>query len=458
VANSLPFSLETQPAHIRQALTRPQDDVILTYKGETYNLGQLHALASGFASTLKEASGPRCVALYLHSPFHLLAAILGAWKAEHEPVLIDPTSRSEIQTIIEQTPTISFIAHPSHLPDHTRILPWPQTSDTQSPHTWKMPAVESPFVSFFTSGSEGRSKLVPKLGRQVYAHVGSASHMLGAPRGCRTVSFVPLFHILGFSYGLMVPLRMGGACVAMAGQPPAAMKQALLQHRPDMVVGTAIHYRFLNAILEDGEQLPDAIYISSGAPLPANVRDRFFEKTGHRIHELYGSTETAGIAMRIGSAPWRPYPGAEVKIEDERLCVRSPWTHADPQCPWYQTHDIAEPDGDGFQLLGRAGNIIKIGGKRFSSAEVEQAIRQHPEVEDVAAVPYQRHGDEPALAAFVVTKDASTLDARALREALSQQLAPFKLPRTITFLPSLPRKKLQKLDYATLRALAQETA
>ncbi len=461
----LPFSLEEEPERLRRSLARDGKTVIIEEQGRIFNLSELRRQAFAVAKTLKEqivlsddrsfkTKQPHPVGIYLKSPFLLTAAIIGVWGTGMVPVLIDPSSKREIETLQRLLPEIHFLATSDHPPEAPFIaLPEPADKEIVP----QVPALDAPMVFFFTSGSEGEAKLVLKKGRQIYAHVGAASEMLQLPQGCQTLSFVPLFHILGFSYGLMASLRKEGNFIVLVGATPQAMLKTLLHHQPNVVVASAVHYRYLNAVIEEKASFPEAVYISSGAPLPANVGKKFKQKTGKTITELYGSTETAGIARRQGEQPWTPYPSVHFRIEDGHLWVKSAW--ADPENPdnWVQTHDIAEEDGEGFCLLGRAGNIIKIGGKRFSTTEVEQAAKRHPKIDDAAAVTYERFG-ETALALFVVMKKEHSLSTDEIRQFLATQLAAFKMPRTITFLETLPRKKLQKLDYENLRILARQQA
>jgi len=432
----------------------PAEKVFLREGPRARTIGELRrsaaAVAGRLAGELPSDGGPfPPVAVYVRSPFDLAAGILGAWKARALPILVDPSSRREIEALAGELPGVRFLADDDLLPPGRGIpLPPPAGDEPIRP-----PGPEEPIVAFFTSGSEGRPKLIRKVGRQVYAHARAVARMLGLPPAPRALSYAPLYHILGFSYGFMVPLLAGGETSLVTGESPAAMLEALVGLQPDLVVATAVHYRFLDAVLPPGgAEIPDAVYISSGAPLHPRDREEFEAKTGRKITELYGSTETAGIARRIGDEPWMPYPGVRFRIDGDRLLVRSPWADPDDPDRWVPTHDAVEPDGEGFRLRGRASGIAKVGGKRFSTLEVEACLRTCPGVDDAAAVLYERDG-EPALAAFVVLA-AGGPSLAEVRSFLAARLAPFKVPRTLEALPALPRGKLEKLDYAELRRLA----
>ena len=146
------------------------------------------------------------------------------------------------------------------------------------------------------------------------------------------------------------------------------------------------------------------------------------------------------------SVRWR------IDAETARLEVMSPWGGG-KEGAWLSTDDAAEPHGeDGFRLLGRLDHVVKVGGKRFSSVEVEQALRAMPCVAEAAVIPYQRFG-EPAIAAVIAPEPGVVLDEAAARAFLAQRLATYKLPRTILVLPALPRGSHDKIDYQALRAM-----
>jgi len=171
------------------------------------------------------------------------------------------------------------------------------------------------------------------------------------------------------------------------------------------------------------------------------------------VHDFYGSTELGGVAYRTWPHAYRPMPGVAWRIDAPRdeLFVTSPWGSSG-QDAWVATGDAAEPEDDGgFRLLGRLDHVVKVGGKRFSTVEVEQALRAMPAVLDAAVFTYVRFG-ETAIAAAVVGEPGAAGEA-GVRAFLSERLAPYKLPRTILFLPALPRGSHDKVDAQALRAL-----
>ena len=128
---------------------------------------------------------------------------------------------------------------------------------------------------------------------------------------------------------------------------------------------------------------------SSAAPLDPGDAACFLEKTGVAVTEIYGSTETGGVATRADGGKegfWTPYACIEWKILSERLCVRSDFIS--PDLPrdaegYFITSDrVSQVEGNLFRFLGRADHIVKIAGKRVDLEEIRERIRRIPGVTD----------------------------------------------------------------------------
>ena len=104
-------------------------------------------------------------------------------------------------------------------------------------------------------------------------------------------------------------------------------------------------------------------------------------------------------------------------------------------------------------MLGRSDSVVKVGGRRFSLAEIVQTAQSSPLVEAAHAVTYSRYG-ELAVALFVVPRRPASLTSADVRSLMAERLAPFKIPRTIRVLDELPSRGIGKVDDATLRLMA----
>jgi len=205
--------------------------------------------------------------------------------------------------------------------------------------------------------------------------------------------------------------------------------------------------------------------VSGSAPLPASLHAEIESATGQRVLERYGMTETLMLVSnpeagerRPGTVGW-PLPGVELRLAGEpaEIEVRGPnvfsgyWERPDANAEaftedgFFRTGDLGSIDEDGYvRIVGRARELIISGGYNVYPREVEDAILGHPSVEEVAVVgePSPEWGER--VAAYVVL--SAPLELEALRTELAGSLAPFKHPRALHAVASLPRNALGKVQ------------
>jgi acyl-coenzyme A synthetase/AMP-(fatty) acid ligase len=412
--------------------------------GEGWTVGRLLAYAGDIERATPPGTG-RLVAVRSHSAAFVIAALLGLWKAGRCPLLVDPALTLEPGGLRTRGERISVIA-PAGVAD-----PWSDVAVTESrgdPVPPGFPRPDACEVAFFTSGSTGEPKVVRKTASQLAEQYAVEAPWLGMSAGVSTLCLVPAFHILGYIYGFYWPGASAGTAVFNRVQSPQQWIDQVRERRPSLVVGVPAHYRLMSQVLSDA--LPPAIYLCSGAPLDPAICDEFQRRAGSPVHQVYGSTETGGIATRVGSGPWRPFPTLawQIREADGRLLVRSAWQ--DVPDDWHPTGDAAEAEGDTFRLLGRVDSVVKIGGRRFSSGEIVQVALEEPRVDRAHAIVYSRFG-ELAVALFAVPKPGVALTPAELRTFVAGRLAPFKVPRTIQVVSELPTRGIGKVDESALR-------
>src|SRR5262249_15898359 len=125
----------------------------------------------------------------------------------------------------------------------------------------------------------------------------------------------------------------------------------------------------------------------------------------------------------------------------------APGTAAALRDGWLHTGDLGTRDGDGFFFVtGRVKDVIITGGENVSPTEIEDVLRRHPDVADVAVIgtPHPRFGEQ--VTAVVVRRDGGAVDAAALVQFAGLHLAGFKKPRRIEFVAALPRNAANKVQ------------
>lgn len=169
-------------------------------------------------------------------------------------------------------------------------------------------------MAFFTSGSTGEPKVVVKRSRQLASQHAEEAPWLGLTGPVSVLSLVPAFHILGYIYAFSTPAAGRGSTEFTRASSPQAWVARIREGPPRVVVGVPLHFRLMSQVLS--EPLPEATYICSGGPLSPAVAEQFHRRAGHEVLQVYGSTETGGIATRIGLGPWRPFPGLRWRVRD----------------------------------------------------------------------------------------------------------------------------------------------
>jgi malonyl-CoA/methylmalonyl-CoA synthetase len=352
------------------------------------------------------------------------------------------------------------------------------------------PAPEAPALMLFTSGTTGRPKGVVTSHAALAATCASLEEAWGWRPDDRLLHVLPLHHTHGVVVALLGAL-WAGASVRFAPFDARGTWEDLAGATVFMAVPT-IHAKLLDAF-EAAAPPTQArwaaharalrLVTSGSAALPPSLFHRVARVAGRPPLERYGMTEI-GMALsnpldgpRLPGAVGRPLPGVTVDVvaEDGRpaapdepgeLRVRSPQLflgyHGDPEATAraydeqgrFRTGDTGVRDRDGVvRLLGRTStDILKSGGYKLSALEIEEALREHPAIADVAVVglPDETWGDQ-VTACVVLRQGAAPLDLAGLRAWAKERLAPYKIPRALHLLDALPRNPMGKVQKGELR-------
>jgi acyl-coenzyme A synthetase/AMP-(fatty) acid ligase len=319
-------------------------------------------------------------------------------------------------------------------------------------------------LTLFTSGSTGEPKRIEKCLRQLAAEVAVQEAQWGASLGeAPVLATVPHHHIYGLLFRLLLPLSGGRAFeIAPAFAPEDLLARARLLGRVSVVSSPAQLTR-MPALVDLTELAPRlALCFSSGGPLPLDAAQAFAAAVGQAPVEVFGSTETGGIAWRRQgevSTPWTPFASVLcAQDRDGALSVRSPFLP--DAAPWLCS-DAAEFLDDGrFVLKGRLDRVVKLEEKRLSLPEQEARLAEHPWVS--AAALLVRPGRRQTLCAVLaLSADGVAAQAhyakrdfdRQLRTHLARHYEPVLLPRRWRHVAALPLTERGKLCQRSLNAL-----
>jgi acyl-coenzyme A synthetase/AMP-(fatty) acid ligase len=257
-------------------------------------------------------------------------------------------------------------------------------------------------------------------------------------------------------YGLetSVLAAMRGPVSMHDGRPfyPVDVAAALREVPPPRaLVSTPVHLR---ALVASGLAFPRlARVLSATAPLDAGLAASLETLFGCEVVEIYGCTELGSMASRrtAVSTGWRFFAGFEANADGGTAVVAAAHLPAPVRLP-----DKLEFGDDGsFLLVGRDSDLVKVGGKRTSIAEVTRLIMAIPGVTDAVVFSPTEESAAVRLAAFVVSPSA---DAEAVRSALRLVLDPVFIPRPILMVAALPRGATGKLAHDVVRRMFAEGA
>jgi O-succinylbenzoic acid--CoA ligase len=293
-----------------------------------------------------------------------------------------------------------------------------------------------------TSGTTGAAKGVELTYANHAASARASADALGVEEGDRWLCPLPLHHV----GGLNVLIRSAINATTVVVHPRFDVGRV----RDALEAGEATLASLVPTMLA---RLRDAGLCSApglraialgGGPVPAGLLD-WASETGIPVVPVYGMTETC--SQVVAGSPGRPLAGVEVEVApDGEILVRGPMVAPGALAPdgWLHTGDLGRLDADGrLEVLGRLKELIVSGGENVAPLEVERVLLAHPAVAEagVAGVPDPEWGE--AVTAFVVL--AEPVEPEELRAWARDHLEPFKLPKAIHAVDSLPRNSGGKL-------------
>ncbi|AXQ29299.1 4-coumarate--CoA ligase [Solimonas sp. K1W22B-7] len=419
--------------------------------GRDLCFGEFRAAVSGWQSAFRRQPGKRW-ALYSGDAYACASALFGAWHAGKTVVLPGDA----------QPETLARLAH--EVDGFAGNLPQALVPDRDAPD---MPFAslggDEPVLQLYTSGSSGEPVAIGKQLRQLDAELLTLQSCWGPSLvDTRIHASVSHQHIYGLLFGLLWPLAAGRAFAVQRLAFPEEMAQVLAE-RPCAVVSSPAHLKRLPQSLDwTGAQKQLRMVFSSGGPLPEAAVSLVRELLGHAPLEIYGSSETGGIAWRqrhTAEAGWRALPGVELRIEPAApLALRS--AHL-PDADWFQGSDRARWLADGsFLLEGRSDRIVKLEEKRLSLDAMERQLLAGGLLDelrllvlDEARATLAGVAVPSAAGQHLLQQDGKTALNQALRQQLSALVEPMALPRRWRYVAALPVNSQGKTTQAQLAAL-----
>jgi len=438
----------------RAAQTPVCRDATRAGRAATLDFAAFRARVSAIAAQLLEAPGaPQRYALCIEDTFDFACALFALFACGKEPVIPANATPGYLADLADAYDAVLTDADLPALEDH------------RAPAAGFAPgfgAIEPTApLTLYTSGSSGVPKAVHKTLAQFDAEVQTLEREWGVTLGDATVlASVPHRHIYGLLFRVLWPLAAGRPFDRSAIGEPQQLQARIDLYGTTALVATPAQLSRWPALPGFATLTPaPRVFFSSGGPLAHEAALDYAQAFGAAPTEIYGSTETGGIAWRRQSdtPAWQPLNGIEARHgADGALEVRSPHLGHDG---WHRTDDAAQFDANGrFNLRGRLDRIVKLDGKRVSLPELEARLALHPYVAQAAAVPLAGASRERVGVLVVLTEAGSAAlcsEGRiALAKTLHRHLADYfdavVLPRRWRFRIALPFDARGKLTAAAL--------
>jgi long-chain acyl-CoA synthetase len=495
------------------ARRRPEAPAVVA-GGRRLTWGELDAVvdraAAGYAG-LGLQPGSR-VAVALPNGPDWLAAVLGALRAGMTAVPVNTAyTDPELEHVLTDSSAALLVSATDRPPlAGVRVCAGPPAADGPAPEAPDDPSALS-FLCY-TSGTTGRPRGAMLTAAALRANQDQCL-ALDVPvvrEDDRVLLVLPLFHVYGLNAGFGLVAATGACAVLMEGFDPRASLAVMAGEQVTAVPGAPPMYQAWLAAADAAGSDADlrrgfaAVRVASSgaAPLPRETWTAMRERAAVTVWEGYGLTEAAPVvASTLASGRAKPecigaaLPGLELQLRDTaategqtggdhgdgaggdgaadphgdphegpgEIWVRGPnlfsgyWPDgADgPDADgWLGTGDLAYRDADGdLHLADRRSDLILVSGFNVYPAEVERVLDAHPAVAEsaVIGVPDPRTGS--AVRAVVVLAEGAQLTVEELRAHAAGQLARYKLPTSVNFLPALPHSLTGKVSRARLREL-----
>ncbi|MGF1469673.1 MAG: class I adenylate-forming enzyme family protein [Sandaracinaceae bacterium] len=435
----------------------PADAVAWDDRGEV-TAGELRADVGALASALAPGAGDAEVVVVCQDRYRFAVALFAAWRRGLR-VALTPSAEAEAIREVRQRPGVLTVLH--DVDGTERGLDVRAALAAGRGAAGPAPLVPPPgvAVTLFTSGSTGAPAACPKTGDQLLGEAQLLVDHFGLARGGRVLPLVPPHHIYGLLFGVLRPLLAGAAFHRRTPLAPDRIARAMGSAGGTelTLVAVPVHLRALAGAPPEAFGAGVDRVFSSAAPLPPHVASAVRERLGWTVTEVFGSTETGGIAWRDsgGRGPWRPLPGIAVRAdEDGALLLDSPFLPPEAPRPYRSADRIQLGEGGTFVHLGRSDGVVKVGGFRVALAEVEERLGSVPGVEDVAALAVEVEGARGQ--EIWVVAVAPALRPADLRASLKGVLPAVARPRRIRLVPALPRGPRGKARREDLMALFQD--
>ena len=420
----------------------------------------------------------------------LLTSMFAAWRlgaavTPVNPALTAPEARYQVDDAAPALVVADEASAPKLRDGSRPVIALTEVASPPAPAAPPPPVSADPgtrALLIYTSGTTGRPKGVVLDHANIAATAGLVAAWFEMTGDTRSLLVLPLFHVDGIVVSVVSPLLAGGSAVIGQRFDATNFWAAVARARPSFFSAVPTIFARL-ASLPGGQPGTSSLRyaICGAAPMPAGLIGEFEQRFGVPVVEGYGLTEgTVCCTANPLHGPRKPgtvgvpLPGVDVAVVDGhdlplpagqagevvvrgpnvmRGYLRRPKESAQAlRGGWLHTGDVGRLGEDGYlTLVDRIKDIIIRGGENIYPKEIEDVLRAHPAVLEVAVVgqPDPELGEQPV--AFAVLRHGHDASPAELIEHCRASLARYKVPRQVHIEKALPRNATGKLDKPALR-------
>ena len=342
----------------------------------------------------------------------------------------------------------------------------------------------------YTSGTTGHPKGVLLSHKNLLANARSCIHAMHLTKKDSFLCVLPMFHTFSWTTSVIVPIMLGAKTLIISHLTPP--KPWLSQMGKEGITVMAAVPQLFSVLAKEAKGFK-RLYLrywpfrkmrfcmSGAAPLNKTIQHMFEKKLNVPLLEGYGLTETSPVVtanriyMRKHGSVGKPLPGVSIRIINENeqeldsglegeICVKgrnvTSGYHADEKATaeiftadgWIKTGDIGIIDKEGFLFIrDRKKDMIIVKGLKVFPAQVEALILEHPAVAETAVIGIPNSTGDETIKCFCVAKPGAVINKNELMQFMRGKLDPYKRPREIEIMDSLPKNTLHKVLKRVLR-------
>ena len=327
----------------------------------------------------------------------------------------------------------------------------------------------------YTGGTTGTSKGAMLSHANIQASAFNVAHCERSTQSDRALCFLPLNHVFAQIHIAQATVLSGGGLVIQSAFDLDAFIHAIREHQVTKLYAVPTIYIRLLGLDNLRANLASVRYcFSAAASMATEIVKEWRDRTGLKIYEAYGMTESASMVTYnhyhrhvIGSVGTTaslveiricdPEGQAVPPGEQGEICIKGPnitsgylnnpeETRAAFRDGWFRSGDIGYLDKDGYLfIVDRLKDMVITGGENVYPREVEEILFTHPEVQECAVVglPDPEYGER--VTAFIIPNPSAKPDAQSLKAYCKERLAGFKVPKAFHLVSELPKSSAGKL-------------